>query len=188
MQIVIDGLPCLSVGGLKRAGLFRAGRCKVGRGEWVRENQARRELTVKITADFRGVPFVVLEYANQGGPVVDKLALYFQPSNLGRGFIPYFICPVTGRSCRKLYFVGGRFVSRYAFRGIYAIQAAPTSRREVLQSYAAQSRYNALIDERPRRRLMYGGKPTRYARQLNAAEQADKQAERVLFAFRIFGG
>jgi hypothetical protein len=38
-----------------------------------------------------------------------------RPSNLGKGHVWYFVCPVTGRLCRKLYRINGYFFSRYAY-------------------------------------------------------------------------
>lgn len=48
--------------------------------------------------------------------------LYGIESNLLKGsYVWYFICPVTGRHCRKLFTDGKGFVSRYAFKHTYSV-------------------------------------------------------------------
>lgn len=44
------------------------------------------------------------------------------PSNIN-GFVTYFVCPNTGKHCRKLYSCGGKFQHRDAIGLLYAQQA-----------------------------------------------------------------
>ena len=61
---------------------------------------------------------------SQGETVKQLVRLLPQPSNLGRGKVWYFICPYTGKRCRKLYLMGRNFYSQKAFgNAIYASQA-----------------------------------------------------------------
>jgi hypothetical protein len=39
------------------------------------------------------------------------------PSNLGKGVVWYFVCPHTGKRCRKLYLADTYFYHRSAFKG-----------------------------------------------------------------------
>jgi hypothetical protein len=43
-------------------------------------------------------------------------------SNIGNGFVTYFVCPSTGKHCRKLYSCGGKFQHRDATGLLYAQQ------------------------------------------------------------------
>lgn len=52
-----------------------------------------------------------------------KINLNSIPSNIGNGFITYFVCPSTGKNCRKLYSYGGKFQHRDATGLLYAQQA-----------------------------------------------------------------
>lgn len=44
------------------------------------------------------------------------------PSNIGNGFVTYFVCPRTGKHSRKLYSCGGKFQHRDATGLLYAQQ------------------------------------------------------------------
>ena len=171
MGIVIEGLPQLTAGECSRAGLFRGrGRRSVG-VQWERgEPPGRPVLSATITAETSGAASVTIAYRYKGREQVQTVGVCSRAANYGRGRLEtLFVCPVTGRSCRKLYFVGGRFVSRYAFRGRYLMQTVTERRRLYLSAWEAERAENALLDE-PGRRLMYAGKPTRYARQIEAAK------------------
>ena len=52
-----------------------------------------------------------------------------EESNLGRGKVLYFLCPITQRKCRTLYTDGRVFVSRYAFPHRYEKQTINSSYR-----------------------------------------------------------
>lgn len=52
-----------------------------------------------------------------------KVKLNSIPSNIGNSFVTYFVCPITGKHCRKLYSCGGRFLHRDATGLLYAQQA-----------------------------------------------------------------
>lgn len=51
-----------------------------------------------------------------------KISMISFPSNIGNGFVIYFVCPSTGKHCRKLYSCGGKFVHRDATGLLYAQQ------------------------------------------------------------------
>ena len=46
----------------------------------------------------------------------------------------WFVCPVTGARCRILYLVGGRWISRRAFRGAYPSQRIPARERRTREA------------------------------------------------------
>lgn len=59
----------------------------------------------------------------------EKIELRKEPSNLGQGYVWYFLCPYTGHKCRKLFLDGKTIASRYAFSHIYSIQKESRSGR-----------------------------------------------------------
>ncbi len=63
-------------------------------------------------------PYIRLAYTYNGIEKNYQVFLSSMPSNLGKGKIYYFICPVNGSRCRKLYFCGesGIWQSRTAFK------------------------------------------------------------------------
>ena len=52
----------------------------------------------------------------------EKIELRKEPSNLGQGYVWYFVCPCTRRKCRKLFLDGNIIASRYAFNHVYSVQ------------------------------------------------------------------
>lgn len=100
-----------------------------------------------------------------GEDVTQKVWLRWRASNLNRGGYYYFVCPVTGRSCRKLYLVGGRFVSRFAFKALYEQQTKSRARRDnpLFGFLDAEAQLEQLERQRYRR-MTYRGKPTPFAR------------------------
>ena len=183
MGLVIDTLPTLAAGDCSRAGLFRVSAGAVLSGEWIREdNTAAPVLTAKI----RRVPAgVSISYTSGGVEQSQTVAVRFRVANYGeRWRVPVFVCPETGRECRNLYFVGGRFVSRFAFRGLYRSQTVTKSRRAADRERVAERRLFALLDETNRRRI-YKGRPTRYARQLESAERIAEETGKAANVARL---
>lgn len=176
----IEELLQFSVTDLRRLGLCAQGAAQSARLSWRR--WGRVSASIDVRTDTRGaVPVVVLDYTNNGVPVEQTLALRFIPSNLSRGGYYYFVCPVTGRSCRKLYFVGGRFVSRFAFRALYAKQAhSQTERRRGLFAVLTAARDFEAVDGQRFRKYHYRGRLTPYGRRV------ERLAERFQRAGELF--
>lgn len=63
--------------------------------------------------------FIELSYVVYGGSYCYKVGLERLPSNLGKGWLWYFICPSTNKRCRKLHFINSYFFHRTAFEGVY---------------------------------------------------------------------
>ena len=154
----IGDLLSLTITDLKRAGYIMPGQYRTGPITWERDGREIGSITVCVDTTAGRVPSVRFAFNHNGTPADYSAALRFTPSNLNRGGYYLFICPVTGRSCRKLYFVGGRFISRFAFRALYSVQAQSPADRYADAKQSEQQALNA-----PRRKWKYKGKPTRYA-------------------------
>ena len=101
-----------------------------------------------------------------GKDETQKVWLRWRASNLNRGGYYYFVCPVTGRYCRNLYFVNGRFVSRFAFKALYEQQTLSNSRRNDIFRFLDYADKLEQLEQQPRRKLTYRGKPTPFARKV----------------------
>jgi hypothetical protein len=75
-----------------------------------------------------GQPYVRLYYGCGEVNYDYRVNLVSIPSNLGRGEIWYFICPVSERKCRKLYFINLMYVHRQAYAGQLYEQQADSKR------------------------------------------------------------
>lgn len=176
MANIIDNYIRLSVTACKRLGYFTPKAKASGVVTWTQGTEV--VASVGLETNLTGtVPYAVLTYNYKGTPVRTELTLRFRPSNLkaGTGYY-YFVCPVTGLSCRNLYLVNGKFVGRMAFRPLYRTQAERIgSRNGSLAFLRAYWAYEDMINE-PRRRLTYRGKPTPYGRRV---EKLGKRYEDV---------
>lgn len=162
-ETTIEELLTLSVTDLKRLGYLVRGATCTGRVSW---NSGGREIAsicvqTNTAGEFPAVRFI---YAADGFPVDYSTPLRFAPSNLNRGGYYYFICPVTGRACRKLYLVGGRFVSRFAFRALYEKQTKSRAERSGLLGYLDTVEAADRVINAKYRKETYRGKLTPFGR------------------------
>lgn len=88
---------------------------------------SQANISVNIQAD---KPFISIEYWIGAKRIKYNVGLFSKTSNIGRGVVWFFICPVTGKRCRKLYLINNYFVHRAAFSGcIYTNQSYSHTRR-----------------------------------------------------------
>ena len=67
-----------------------------------------------------------------------KIQLVSIPSNLGKGIIYYFICPYTGKRCRKLHLINESFMHRSNLpSGMYSIQTESKNWRQMSRLYGS---------------------------------------------------
>ena len=118
----------------------------------------------------------IISYRIDGEDVTQKVWLRWCCSNLNRGGYYYFVCPVTGRSCRNLYLIGGRFVSRFAFKHLYEKQTLSRHQRADIFRFLDAADKVERLERQPYRKRTYRGKPTPYARQV---ERLLHKAERL---------
>ena len=132
-------------------------------------------------------PLLMLRYSIDGQDVTQHIQLEAVPSNLNRGRYWFFICPVSGRRCKKLHLIRGLFQHRTALSGVFYQQQArtPTAFGRYMDAYdvvgeiweAAQAPYF---------REYYAGKPTRRCvRMLRKLEKwgprtSEAEGERIL--------
>lgn len=82
------------------------------------------------------IPFIELDYKYNSQPIRYKVNLVSIPSNLGKGYVWYFLCPKTKMRCRKLYLVDGYFYHRSAFQGcMYEKQTYSQANRSLFREY-----------------------------------------------------
>lgn len=95
------------------------------------------------------------------------------PSNLGNGQVWYFICPTTGKRCRKLYLNPQTytFTSRAAFpKGWYYPSQRHSKYNRWLERYFKLEEEIKALEQQPHRKT-YRGQPTRTARHLQALKE-----------------
>jgi hypothetical protein len=100
-----------------------------------------------------------------------KIQLTSIPSNLGRGEVLYFVCPISGRRARILYRAYGShyFKSRQAYRKriYYPCQTSPKSLYNSERYFALERQIERLP---PARKSHYQGKETRHQKRIRKLE------------------
>lgn len=108
-----------------------------------------------------------------------EIRLHRQPSNLGISSVIYFLCPHTGRKCRKLYTDGKIITSRWAFKHTYSQRNKSRKSREL-------DRLMNHYDKDPYRKYgkpEYRGKRTPYGERLWRIYTAPQPTDNVWAAF-----
>src|SRR5690606_9973731 len=124
-----------------------------------------------LSGCFRGVPFEkTIEMEGKGSNLGDKI------QSKDGGTVYYFICPITGKRCRKLYVVGAQFGSAKAFGLYYQQQALSKSQISWESLFGAIKRLEKITEElySSKITMSYNGKITRrYARLLKEQDRLD---------------
>jgi len=121
-------------------------------------------------------PYIELDYKYRDEPRDYKVYLTSTPSNLKKGVVWYFVCPVTKKRCRKLYSIGGYFLHREAFNGcMYETQTHSKKYRQLDKLMAfleIENLYSELYKKNFKK--YYAGKPTkRYLRIMEQIQKAE---------------
>ena len=107
--------------------------------------------------------------------------LYSLPSNLGRGEVFYFVCPVTGKLCRTLYRAYGsqHFKHRdsYRIRLYYPLQLLGGRKRQNGRYWYYEEKVDSLYSGR--NYLTFKGKPTKRAERIERTEQKLSQIDEL---------
>lgn len=122
----------------------------------------------------------------------DQLRDYFiklvrRPSNLGKGFVYYFVCPLTEELCRVLLAPQGLniFASRKAFTGlVYEIQTVSRLAKLGHQERKFRQQQNDIF--KPYMKTSFKGEPTstvrRWHKKKRKADRAEEARLRSLYA------
>lgn len=87
-----------------------------------KNNEQFLSLNVVFILDKRIITFTHTNDTAIDKTVTHKISIASIPSNIGDGFIKYFVCPITGKYCRKLYYHKMSFMHREATGLLYEQQ------------------------------------------------------------------
>lgn len=165
--MTIDKYLSLSVKDCKRLGFLRPDATVSGCVEWKRDGAVIA--SVGFATKTTGVPVARFSYEANGEPMAYDVALRWKRSNLNaateHGYY-YFVCPVTGALCRKLYLVDGRFVGRKAFHALYEQQTFSQKERRERGPWRDLLAVDDLVYNQRYRRETYAGRLTPYGRKV----------------------
>ena len=121
----------INISKLKEWSYLNSKQIKSGTISWSRNGIQVGRISIQgnINSD---VPYIELDYKYRNELRNYKVRLVSIPSNLGKGLIWYFNCPVTKKNCRILYLIAGFFLHREAFNGcMYDCQTKSKYYREL---------------------------------------------------------
>ena len=174
-----DEVKQISIVDLKRLGYLKPGKIIYNGGiRWT----CRGESTGSIGIDVDAVERYARLHYNVNGKSIDyRVELETLPSNLGKGVVWYFICPATGKRCRKLYGIGDYFYSRFAYPdAMYDKQTSSKKWRDFQIVYEVLDMRRDFL-KRPYAKPFYNGKPTkRFQRILDREGKFDTEKVRVI--------
>lgn len=164
----------IHLSGLKQMGYLDLNTSRNGTLIW--GNQHERAASISILSNMKIVaPYIELNYQYEGENICYKVELVSIPSNLGKGKVWYFLCPVTKKRCRILYLIQGYFLHREAFGGcMYSKQTSSKIWRQIEKEIYSFFMIEKLYHELDRKyfKTHYAGKPTK--RYLKIIKRVDK--------------
>ncbi|TAL62566.1 MAG: hypothetical protein EPN85_02415 [Bacteroidetes bacterium] len=173
MPVLYDDCLKVSVSFLKRHGYLKPDHCQSGTIFWSVGEGESKEITARIgiSVNTYRSPYIELYYTCNSKPVNYRVQLVSIPSNLGKGVVWFFVCPHTGKRCRKLYLVGERFLHRKAFIGCMYKKQTQSKRWRLWDSILDCEDAKEKIHSRYFKKH-YNGKPTkRYSQLLKKGEK-----------------
>lgn len=163
----------LYVSKLKQWGYLEPESFKSGTVNWYRNGEKFSTISILANADY-----IIVRYTCNGIDKQYQINIEYLPSNLGKGQIPFFICPFTGKRCRTLYLLNGNFSHRSACKGcFYESQTQSKYSRKLeklFKHYFDSGKYYEEIYSK-HFKSHYNGKPTkRYLKLLEKIEKAEQ--------------
>ncbi|WP_026994798.1 hypothetical protein [Flectobacillus major] len=173
--LLIDSSVFLSITKLKKTGYLEPFSCKSGVITWYRKEQPIMSASFMVdTVEFPSYIKVSFDYNNE--PRTYKITLKPRESNLGKGEYYYFICPYSGKQCRKLYIQDGKILHRTCLKGaMYNLQVRSKKERFIDTKFGAYFEREHILSQSRQKYLKrhYKGEITkRYAKILECFEQA----------------
>ncbi len=114
--ILIDELKNIGIPFLTKHGYLKPNESKYGTISWERYGKKTGSISILVNTESEA-PNIIFDYKCNETSIRYEVQLISVPSNLGKGLVWYFICPITGKRCRKLHLANTYFQHRSAFSG-----------------------------------------------------------------------
>lgn len=174
---ILNECDTVSITSLSQWGYFKPGKIQRGIITWSRSGIKLGCIDIAVNSNIES-PYLELDYCYRQAPIKYRVQLVSMPSNIGKGRVWYFLCPVTGKRCRKLYRVGPKFLHREAHTSpgcMYETQTYSSRNRFLVRQYdklfGKEKAYEQI--HKKHFKTHYAGKPTkRYLKLLKKIEQS----------------
>ncbi len=164
-----DDLKKVSISFLTKQGYLKPNQWRSGAITWSRNGNKIGSISIRVNTIHES-PYLELDYKCNEAPINYRVQLISAPSNLGKGVVWYFVCPHTGKRCRKLYLADTYFYHRSAFKGcMYEKQTQSKKYRNLDKTLGAYFKTDELFEQLYRKHFkkQYAGKPTKRYLRLN---------------------
>ena len=131
MAFILDDTIKLNISDFSQWGYLNSDNPKSGTIKFLFDNVVGFELKV-VTNHLKHSHSVVIEFLLDDLVCTQVLCITYLHSNLGKGSVPYFLCPKTNKLCRKLYLYNSNFTSRESIpNSMYSSQIVLKSIRDL---------------------------------------------------------
>ena len=184
-----DEVKTVSITFLTKHGYLKPNQLKVGSVHWSRNGENIGSISIRVCTHSENL-FLEFDYKCNQVPIKYKVQLISVPSNLGKGVVWYFVCPRTGKHCRKLYLADTYFYHREAFKGcMYEKQTQSKKSRYLDKILGAYFKTDQLYEQLYKKNFkkQYAGKPTKnylkLTQQIQKAESVSyREIERAMLS------
>ena len=160
---LFDEVKTVSISFLTKHRYLKPNQWQSGTITWSRNGNKTGSISIQVNIQSEQ-PYIELDYKCNEAPIKYRVQLVSAPSNLGKGVVWYFVCPRTGKRCRKLYLADTYFYPRSAFRGcMYEKQIQSKKSRASISLYnrvfKREDAYDIIYSKHFKK--YYNGKPTK---------------------------
>lgn len=174
---LFDEVKSLSITDLKNMDYFIKNQTIVGDINWKMRGEKSGSISIKVTMS-NDSNYVDFNYTCNDESYNYRVYVVSIKSNLNKGKILYFQCKFTGKRCRKLHLIKGRFQHRTALTtGMYSKQTNGKKWRIMEKYYSSYFDSEKIYSEFYAKnfRKFYKGKPTkRYLKLIQKLKDANR--------------
>ncbi len=171
-----DEMKTVSISFLTKYGYLKPNQWQSGTITWRKNGTKPGSISIRVNTQPES-PYLELDYKCNETLINYRVQLVSAPSNLGKGVVWYFVCPRTGKRCRKLYLADTYFYHRSAFRGcMYEKQTQSKKSRYLDKTLGVYFRTDQLFEQLYKKHFkkQYAGKPTKkYLRIMEQIQKAE---------------
>jgi hypothetical protein len=158
-----DEVKTVSISFLTKHNYLKPNQRQSGVISWSRNGDNTGSISIRVSTEPQS-PYLELDYKCNEAPIKYRVQLVSAPSNLGKGVVWYFVCPYTGKRCRKLYLGNIYFYHRSAFRGcMYEVQTYSKEFRELNKKFKTYFQKSKNYEQLYKKhfKMQYAGNPTK---------------------------
>jgi len=178
-----DFCKTLSISDLKRWKYLKPNKLKSGVITFNNYYSEAFKVSIQVCTDLEN-SYTELNYIIKGTVLNYRINFELLPSNLGKGFVWFFICPRSGNRCRKLHFIDSHFYHRSAYNfGTYQTQTLGRKDKFLVRQFDKMTKaINAKGEIKSKNfKRYYNGKPTnKYLKLLQQIEAGNGITEAEL--------